>query len=291
MLSFEELKEKVLELKKKTNDYELIQTREAKRKKLEGILYSADLYDIPSLIQWDSSFYEYLPDFLQNNERIITSHVIRNYETTKEYINEYGRLPYLPQQIEDAYKKVFADDLIYTVVGLRVCEGDEVERSYDDPYVISERILYCTKGNEKFECILSEWETNCSSCGAAISNAGIDVRKVEEFGEMTHIPKLPLTFQMQRWPFSCDAFEYIDDDHDEYHHNEYIAVKMEMFNEINNEKQQVKKDSLNDEELEALRAKKEQLYNLIVEASALYERFSEYNDSLDIPSLVEGEME
>ena len=112
-----------------------------------------------------------------------------------------------------------------------------------------------------------------------------------EFGEMTHLPKLPLTFQMQNGYFSCDIFEYIYDDNDEYHHNEYITVRMEMFDEINNEKQQVKKESLNDEELKELRAKREQLYNLIMEASELYERFSEYNDSLDIPSLDEGEME
>ncbi len=111
------------------------------------------------------------------------------------------------------------EEIAYRVVGMRVEKytGEKQDLDYDWYYDELERhIICCTRGNKKYEITLEETYGLCPSGYTNARWGHMNVEEVEEFGEITHLPKKPISFEYngEDKEFSCEAFYYSYDGDD-----------------------------------------------------------------------------
>jgi len=133
-------------------------------------------------------------------------------------------------------------------------------------------IIYCTRGEEKIE--ISLYENEYGDWGE-YTEAGMDVDKVEEFGEMTHKAKEPMYFELyDADEFACEAFGYSRYGGDDiYHPYGSYFVNFDKFIEIQKENQDLKEVLNSETRLEALKEEKNELEIKNKEAQKLINQF------------------
>mgnify|MGYP004604404563 FL=1 len=152
------------------------------------------------------------------------------------YVEEFG---YIPAEVGDSITPELREKLkpyiTYKIEGMReetfmkqVCE----ERDFEyDIIELPRQVICCSRGDKKFEIDLYSTYGECPSGHTTASWGNMDIHKVEEFGKMTHLPKEPMTFelQMEEDGFYCPAFSVTYIGGDDFYPNGDAAANLELF--------------------------------------------------------------
>lgn len=184
----------------------------------------------------DPSLYTYMNDDMKARPEIL-----------KTYVEKAG---YIPAEVADKITPELREQLTpyitYKIEGMReetymgqVCEGHNCDFEYYTTE-LPRHVICCSRGDEKFEIELYTTYGECPSGWTTASWGNMDIHRVEDFGEITHLPKEPISFelQMEEDGFGCHAFgvDYIGND--EYYPMGGVGVNLELF--MDKEQQQVK---------------------------------------------------
>ena len=178
------------------------------------------------------------PDYLLD----MNDSIKQNPKFITEYVKVKGFIPKeLAEYITEENKKALKKYIEYQIVGMReeeyigeICEGHNCNFEYSLTE-LPRHVICCTKGDEKWEISLYCTYGECSSGWTTASWGHMDWEKVEEFGEMTHKPKEPMSFDLEYTDddgFGCDAFGVAFEGDDPYYPMGGYGVDMEKFIEI-----------------------------------------------------------
>lgn len=252
----------------------------------ENILYNQDY--MVMVVQVQPGLYKQMSEDMKQRAAIVGA-----------YAKTCGRLPTgLPENLRTRYAEEFKEDITYKVAGMReetfmgqYCDGHNCDFTYTDAE-LPKKIICCTKGDKKYEIGLYEEYGECPSGWTTASWGHIEMRQVEEFGEITKIPKKELDFQLEDIgdEFSCEAFSYVYDGGDAYYPMGYVGVNEELFidrQQISTkpENEEPALEEIADEHSKATEDMEEDITYKIVgmrEETYIGEIFGEYNDEFTV---------